>query len=264
MWPRLLRGVSFEFVVCKGGTDGVYLEAVNRRERVGSLFDGLFRTCVQRIHELVQFRTARERVMKTSLYVQATAQAWRDNVKLSARSEAVTNYMCECAFLVYERLLSVPALAAIIDKTEETLGKKTPWDSAYKLDALARFVGKTSVKANADNAAWCLESVLDLILDNHASAGEFSVRNLTGKGIGNRGVFHLFLFKRDCMKHLLYTWLPTLKIHELDKSMIRDSLQSFSDYRLRAGFTDDGTDLSWLSTLTPAGRATLHFVEAGR
>jgi hypothetical protein len=77
-WHRLLLGVSFEFVVCTGGHDSLYLDAVNRREQVGVMFDGLFRTCVQRIHEIVQFRQNRERVLKTTISVKSIAQAWRD------------------------------------------------------------------------------------------------------------------------------------------------------------------------------------------
>jgi hypothetical protein len=178
-------------------------------------------------------------------------------------SETVTDYLCECVFLISDRLLSVPMLAAIINDTEERLGKQTPWDSVYKLDALARKIGKTTTRTHQDRAAWCLQSISDLIIDEQVSPGEFSVRNLTGKGIGNRGALDLFLYKRDCLDFLLHTWLPKLPVADPDKLTIRSTLSGFEAYRAQMGYTNDLTrDLSWLGILSPAGRAALHFIKA--
>ena len=133
-----------------------------------------------------------------------------------------------------------------------------------KLDAVARTAGKTSVGENKEKALWCLQAVLDSILNGCAGASDYSVRNLTGKGAGNRGALHLFLYKRDLLQHLLFALLPKVMIPDDAKSVIRRTLGSFEMYRRYMGYVNDvRQDLSWLSVLSPASQAVLQLFEAG-
>lgn len=67
-------------------------------------------------------------------------------------------------------------------QVEEHYGKKTPFDSVYKLEHTVR-------KSDRDPSriAWSLTGIVDCCLNLKVHPQEITVTALTGKGRGNRG-----------------------------------------------------------------------------
>lgn len=64
-------------------------------------------------------------------------------------------------------------------EAEEAFGKKTPWDSVYKLEHLLRKTLRDVEKTN-----WILMCINDLVLNNVVLSTGLSIAALSGKGRG--------------------------------------------------------------------------------
>ena len=83
---------------------------------------------------------------------------------------------------MHEKILTnEDLLKAVVDVEEKAVGK-TPFDSVYKLEAIAQ---KAKVP---DKIAWCIEYLSWLVARELCTPGELSVANLNGKGRGGRGL----------------------------------------------------------------------------
>jgi len=67
-------------------------------------------------------------------------------------------------------------------QAEEHFGKKTPFDSVYKLEQVARKAGRDLAKID-----WELKGVIDVSLNMGLCPTQLSIAFLTGKGQGNKG-----------------------------------------------------------------------------
>lgn len=173
-------------------------------------------------------------------------------------------------------------------EAEEAFGKKTPWDSVYKLELLLR---KTS--RDPDKINWVLMSINDLrlhkVLIVGASGGKrgkvsqcsymFQCVQIMGQGAHRSQTnptrhLDMALLKLDFLHHLLRVQLPRLELPIADESVLRDTLATPETYRLRTGqhtfhagnilaaLDDAHKDMTWFGSLSIAGKAFFRFVEA--
>ena len=149
-------------------------------------------------------------------------------------------------------------------KAEETFGKRTPWDSVYKLEHLARKAGRQQSVGTAARSLWLIDLVNDLCYNRMVAAGELSVANLTGKGRGGKGLLDLLLFKRDVLEHLLQEKMEVLGLPASAKSAIREHMSSVAAYRAAFGHRDAApADLTWFGALPQAAQHLIRLIEAG-
>lgn len=90
-------------------------------------------------------------------------------------------------------MLSKPSAQALILEAEETFGKRSPFDSIYKLESIIR-----KSKHCIDRIMWCLSYIIDSCLNQHVRPGEYTLANLSGKGKKDGiGLLDLYLLKHD-------------------------------------------------------------------
>ena len=105
------------------------------------------------------------------------------NAKVTVSTgEAVSTSFVDAATAVWESVLKHGQLRRIIVAAEEHFGKKTPFDSVYKLEHVVRKSDKDFSRIN-----WSLSALIDVVLNLGVAPTELSVSNLTGKSKGNKG-----------------------------------------------------------------------------
>ena len=190
-----------EFVVCSN-IDDRFWRSVDLRETIGAVFASMYRSAVQRISELVGWKAQQEEKTNVSMGAAAVAEAWAANVRVSSMGEKITVGFVDSALTVWDRLLADPVCRQLIMQTEDHWGKRTPWDSVYKLEAVIKKRGRPGEVA-LGNLRWSLSAVTDTILNETSVPQFFTVRMLQGKGQpGNKGILDLRLYKKHIRQHL--------------------------------------------------------------
>ena len=113
----------------------------------------------------------------------------------------------------------------------------------YKLEALAVKLGQRETATESERKLkFMIDYVADRWISESVEKGEFSTRNLSGKGLpGNRGALDLALYKLTAVRHLTHTVLESLPGSATDKSTIRDAFESFDSFRAQFGYPNDST-----------------------
>ena len=84
----------------------------------------------------------------------------------------------EIAFTIHDVLLSDPTCEEIINQAEEQFGLSSPFNSAYKLDAIIRKVGRQKA---SELSTWALRALIDLMVHEHYRTDDLSVSAMLGK-----------------------------------------------------------------------------------
>ena len=156
-------------------------------------------------------------------------------------------------------------------KADECFGRKSPWDSIYKMEALLAKCGKDA--AGISKMEWCLAMTNDAVANKLMTSGKLSHQQLTGKhrgGTASKGFLDLLLFVREVRIYCLGNVLDASTLPQAAKQTLRSVLESPLGYRKATGqpYLEKGvvvhqknTDISWMSTLGAAGREFFNFME---
>ncbi len=107
MWRQTALNVPFQFILCESH-DARYWKSINIRESIGVSFSSMYRTCVQRLFEINQWRVQEEQKLGHSMSAQAVADTWMAKVDVSAMGEAITVGYVDASMTVWNRLMSDP------------------------------------------------------------------------------------------------------------------------------------------------------------
>ena len=246
LWQRAALSVPMEFVSCEN-VQSRYFKSVNLRESVGTDFAALHRTPVQRIFELISWKTSQERANGKTMSVTDVADTWQKHVQTSVMSEKITAGYIDTALTVYDRILSIEQAAAIVLDAEERWGVKSPWDSVYKLEVVIKKCGRPSPQTTK-RLLWVLGFTTDAMLDLELSPGQLSVRSLSGKGQpGNKGLVDFWLYKGCLLTHLTDTFLSELNLPSEVKTEIRGYFKSPVIFRNLFGYKTENKPRQWLA-----------------
>jgi hypothetical protein len=264
IWLDCLLNVSFEFVAVDS-EEAFFWSAMNTREAIGAMFDGHFRTPVQRCYEVAAFRETRQLAVGGKVSVADIVTEWQTKFRSSNMSERIDREYIDVCLVIYDRLLTIPVVRDEILGADETLGRKTPFDSIYKLEAVARraMPKRGSAAVAVDKAYFLVKGLCDYVQNGDYSGAELSVRALSGKGHGGRGLCDLLLYKQDLLRYLLHEWVEKLDLDVDVKVLLRQVMESHSTYRIHFGFRGGvPVDMSWLVTMSPAEKSVFRLVEA--
>ena len=170
-------------------------------------------------------------------------------------SETVTASFVDCAVTVHTRALSVPAIRDIIFAAEEEWGVKTPFHSVYLIEAIIKRA-KTE-----DNIAYACADICMVFRDGTLT--HLSVRDVTGKGSGGKGVVDLALYKRDIMAHIALVETKKHKIPNDTYDVVKRLASSDNDFlSMLGGSNNPDFDITWMACLAPSGQMLVRL--AGR
>ena len=227
--------VTFEPII---NTNEMVWRSLNLREDVIKNRDLTERRPYQKVFEVV---VARKALGGDKVSDKALGDLYEQNVDFANSSEKIEARFVRSAMYVYEKIFSNDELLEAVVNIEENAVGKTPFDSVYKLEAIAQ---KAKI---ADKITWCIEYLAWLVTRGQCSPGELSVANLNGKGRGGRGLLDLVLYKRDILEYWLNVFPTVTGIPTDDVAKVATSLRSINSYTDQFLSSDD---LSWLGSLS--------------
>ena len=227
--------VTFEPII---NTNEMVWRSLNLREDVIKNRDLTERRPYQKVFEVV---VARKALGGDKVSDKALGDLYEQNVDFANSSEKIEARFVRSAMYVYEKIFSNDELLEAVVNIEESAVGKTPFDSVYKLEAIAQ---KAKI---ADKITWCIEYLAWLVTRGQCSPGELSVANLNGKGRGGRGLLDLVLYKRDILEYWLNVFPTVTGIPTDDVAKVATSLRSINSYTDQFLSSDD---LSWLGSLS--------------
>jgi hypothetical protein len=203
---RLLLTVPMRFRVIAGEEARLFAH-VNLRETITGAHACMSRSTIQRIYELCQWRDRRAKNLGVQNATPTRlALIWNEQVVMAGSSEPVTETFMALAFRLWEQLLTHAPCRDLILWAERAWGKSSPFDTVMKMEAVV-----VKAKGSTDAAEWLVASMISYVQRGFMTPGELSVRNLTGKGSGNRGILDMWLFKRSVMLHVSGTVMDSLE-----------------------------------------------------
>ena len=227
--------VTFEPII---NLNEMVWRSLNLREDVIKNRDLTERRPYQKVFEVV---VARKALGGDKVSDKALGDLYEQNVDFANSSEKIEARFVRSAMYVYEKIFSNDELLEAVVNIEESAVGKTPFDSVYKLEAIAQ---KAKI---ADKITWCIEYLAWLVTRGQCSPGELSVANLNGKGRGGRGLLDLVLYKRDILEYWLNVFPTVTGIPTDDVAKVATSLRSINSYTDQFLSSDD---LSWLGSLS--------------
>ena len=150
---------------------------------------------VQFMYSVLPTKAMLEKAVGHELGVEKTCEAWQQNVKLASCVEPMKLAYIAAVFTIWRRCMQDDVCRHIIHWQD---GQALPiFDSAYKLEALVKRA--TSVPC----IRYCLGTIIDMVYNHGACAGEFAVRQLSGKGLpGGKGKIDMILAKKELSQAL--------------------------------------------------------------
>ena len=132
-----------------------------------------------------------EQELNKSLGAEQFAVKWNEQLKMASCSEAMKPSLADAAMTAWQRVLQDPDLRDLL-LCQEQVYDPPVFDSIYKYEAIIK-------KCNTfDNIRWTIGALLDLVAHHGTASAEFSVRQLSGKGLpGGKGKIELMLAKKD-------------------------------------------------------------------
>ena len=251
-WKRAMLTTTFAFEEIVT-VEALYRRSANLREKVVSEFRAVAMTPVQRVCQILEFKTTREKVFGNKLSAKAIATAFRENVTLNKDSEQLSENMIDNIITLWNRALSNPAVMTVVLDCESRLGPNTPFDSVYKMVVIVQ-------KASTPQAIrWCFQAIADLCRSGVVRGGvTASQLGAGGHGGSNVGLVSLAVFKMQLREHLMNQQLELLDVSVTFKTMVRKLFASHAAYREACGFPDpkyaesQEADLSWQADFNKA------------
>ncbi len=195
-WKQHMRSTTCRFVVLPNQWKR-YWYALARREEVDHIHRAVVRSCYQRVHEVVRMmERMRQKIPESQVTAPRVEAEYKTNLQNMNKnsSAAITTNFVDVAMTVAKRMLAVPEIAQILQKMDESAAENpdffNPFNSHTRLQAM---IDKCKRK---DALLWCLQAT-------EYKCKQGCLTNLSASDIkgtaasGNRGLFDLFLFKKQ-------------------------------------------------------------------
>ena len=147
------------------------------------------RTAQQQCYEVVVVKNALQTSLGRLLQKKEISEKFHRNMKLAAgRQDDYTENFVKDALIIYERILTVPALAQMIVEQEKRDGQNALWNNIGKLAVLA------SKTADQEERKWVMDSLEDYQINHRYLSGDLSKHLLQGDK-SHVGIIPLLIFK---------------------------------------------------------------------
>ena len=215
-------------------------------------------TPVQCMYSVMATKALLEKTAGKDLGAEATCKAWQENVKMASSSEPMKTAYIDAVLTIWNRCMDDAVCRHLI--VWQDTQRQPIFDSIYKLEAIIK-------KAQAlPNIRYSLGYLIDMVYNQNTSAGEFAVRQISGRGLaGGKGKIDMILAKKElsqCLKNYasekrcsdqfqqkLALWTDGIHYYR------RDMQCGVSPYEI------ENSDVTWVAGLSPVETEILRLFE---
>jgi hypothetical protein len=252
-WRKVLLSVPVYIDVIPR-EEQVHWEAFNARQLILQEHWTMSRTAAQQCYEVVAVKNSLQKDLGRLPTKREVSDKFRNNAKLAAgRQEDFSENFVKDALNVYEKILCVPKLAAIIAEQEKRDGQKALWNHMGKLSVLAT---KTQ---DQDERKWVMDALEDMQLTGNYSSDDLSKNLLLGDK-AHVGVVQLLTFKYKVLSRWVGFWFLAIGLRPEDVAALQERTRMHTICWAAAGSAD--ADQSWLGRLKPSAVAAFRLLEA--
>ena len=252
-WQRVLLSVPVYIDVIPR-EEQLRWEAFNARQLVLQEHWTMSRTAAQQCYEVIAVQSSLQKDLGRQPTKKEISDKFRKNAKLAkGRQEDFSENFITQALVVYEKVLSIPKLAAIIMEQEKRDGQKALWNHMGKLSVLAV---KT---ADHDERKWAMDALEDMQVSGGYSSDDLS-KNLLQGDRSHVGVIQLLTFKYKVLARWVGYWFTAVGLRAEDVAVLQERTRLHTSCLAAAGAAD--ADQSWLGRLKPSAVAAFRLLEA--
>ena len=252
-WQRVLLSVPVYIDVIPR-EEQLRWEAFNARQLVLQEHWTMSRTAAQQCYEVIAVQSSLQKDLGRQPTKKEISDKFRKNAKLATgRQEDFSENFIVQALIVYEKVLSIPKLAAIIMEQEKRDGQKALWTHMGKLSVLAL---KT---ADHDERKWAMDALEDMQVSGGYSSDDLS-KNLLQGDRSHVGVIQLLTFKYKVLARWVGYWFTAVGLRAEDVAVLQERTRLHTSCLAAAGAAD--ADQSWLGRLKPSAVAAFRLLEA--
>ena len=176
LWKNAALSVPM-MVVQIGDTDQLKWKRVQERENVGKLFKHLFRTPFGRAFEIIDMIAG----MGGDPSPQEAADEWNAKIESSGLGDPVTTDLVLVAMKVKNRIFKDTGAMAQLVWAENNFNPKTnPWDTLYKLDAVATKLRPRDLPDTKEKLLWMIGWIHDKHIAGSVEKGGMAIKGLSG------------------------------------------------------------------------------------
>jgi len=244
--------------------EDVFFAALNMRQALMTQAVAMVHTVTQQVASVMGFLQHRNHVRGT-ISPKDAAVLFEKRAQMSPGSEKYTEAWIKAAFVVWERLLMVPIARAVILDIEGAIGISSSAVALNSVYALASLCEKTKT---LDKLMWVMHSLDDSLKNEYVHPGELTLRNLTGKNAGGKGLIDLFMYKKELRDYLAGPFMESKGFDYESKLAVRNFSADHVEYRKMFGYDTASagplvTDLTFMTLLPASTQAFIKLFEAG-
>ncbi|CAK0895676.1 unnamed protein product [Prorocentrum cordatum] len=223
------------------------------RESITAMGDAVKRTATQRFFDIMESKDVIETSLGHEVGAQRTAKMWAEKVELAPNSEKISETYVDACFTVGARLMSNAQTQKIVVEADSS--GTTPFDSIYKYEAVVK-------RAQSGNLIhWCTAGLLDLVTAKMTTAGEISLRQLTGRGLpGGKGLLDLLIAKQE-LGHCIIKKVHDMGLNASTLQRLETWISGHDAYRSMVGYKAGEKDASWRTALKQSSKLAIALFE---
>ncbi|CAK0909905.1 unnamed protein product [Prorocentrum cordatum] len=219
------------------------------RESIAAMGDAVKRTATQRFFDIMESKDVIETSLGHEVGAQRTAKTWAEKVELAPNSEKISETYVDACFTVGARLMSNVQTQKIVVEADSS--GTTPFDSIYKYEAVVK-------RAQSGNLThWCTAGLRDLVTAKMTTAGEISLRQLTGRGLpGGKGLLDLLIAKQE-LGHCIIKKVHDMGLNASTLQRLETWISGHDAYRSMVGHKAGEKDASWRAALKQSSKLAI-------
>ena len=251
-WKLVLLSVPVYIdVIAK--EEQVQWEAFNARQLVFQEHWTMTRTAQQQCYEVVAVKARLQRELGRLPTKKEISDKFRLNGKMTdGKQDDYSENFVKDALIIYEKILSSPALLQIIVMQEKRDGQNALWNHMGKLSVLA------AKAVDQDERKWVMDALEDLQTNSSYMSDDLSKNILQGDKT-HVGIIALLLFKFKVLRRWSGFTFTAIGLRPEDVTELQERTKGHKEYFASAG---PNADQSWLGKLKPSVVAAFRLLEA--
>ena len=251
-WRRVLLSVPVYIDVIPR-EEQVLWEAFNARQLTLQEHWTMSRTAAQQCYEVVAVKNGLQKDLGRQPTKKEISDKFRKSAKMAAgRQDDFSENFIKDALNVFEKVLSVPSLAAIITEQERRDGQRALWNHMGKLSVLA------AKAVDMAERKWVMDALEDLQLNCGYTSEDLSKNILQGDK-SHVGIIPLLTFKYKVLGRWVGFWFTAIGLLKEDVAVLQERTRSHASCFAAATAAD--ADQSWLGRLKPSAVAAFRLLE---